>query len=35
MKKRTAVEATKAFSIKQVLRYMDRNPDENIPKILN
>lgn len=34
MKKRTITEATKAFGVKQALKYMDRNPDENIPKIL-
>ena len=35
MKKRTVAEATKAFGVKQALKYIDRNPDANIPKILN
>ena len=35
MKKKTFKESTKAFGVKRVLRYIDRNPDENIPKILN
>ena len=35
MKNRTVAEASKAFGVKQVLKYIDRNPDANIPKILN
>lgn len=35
MSNRTIKESTKAFGVKQVLKYIDRNPDENIPKILN
>ncbi len=35
MKRRTMTEATKAFGVKQALKYMDRSPDVNIPKILN
>jgi len=35
MRKKTFKESTKAFGVKRVLRYIDRNPDENVPKILN
>ncbi len=35
MANRTIVESTKALGVKQVLKYVDRNPDENIPKLLN
>lgn len=35
MADRTFVESTKAIGLKQVLKYIDRNPDENIPKILD
>ena len=32
---RTFSEFSKAFVVRRVLNYMDSNPDENIPKILN
>ena len=35
MSNRTMVESTKAFGVKQVLRYIDKNPDKNIPKLLS
>ena len=35
MSDRTIMESTKALGVKQVLKYVDRNPDENIPKLLN
>lgn len=35
MSNRTMVESTKAFGVKQVLRYIDKNPDNNIPKLLS
>ena len=35
MSDRTILESTKALGVKQVLKYVDRNPDENIPKLLN
>ena len=35
MANRTIIESTKALGVKQVLKYIDRNPDENIPKVLN
>jgi MoaA/NifB/PqqE/SkfB family radical SAM enzyme len=35
MKRRTIKEIVKAFSVRRVLRYMNRNPEKNIPKILN
>ena len=35
MSSRTMVESTKALGVKQVLRYIDKNPDKNIPKLLS
>ena len=35
MSNRTMVESTKALGVKQVLRYIDKNPDKNIPKLLS
>jgi len=35
MSNRTVMESTKAFGVKQVLKYLDRNPEENIPKALS
>ena len=35
MSDRTIVESTKALGVKQLLKYVNRNPDENIPKLLN
>lgn len=35
MAKRTLKENIKSFGVKRVLHYVDRNPEKNIPKILN
>ena len=35
MSEKTLIENIKSFGLKQVIHYMDKNPDENIPKILN
>jgi len=35
MKKLTFSERMKAFGIRRVIRYMDKDPDENIPKIID
>jgi MoaA/NifB/PqqE/SkfB family radical SAM enzyme len=35
MREKTTMESLKAFGLKQVISYMDRDPDANIPKILN
>ena len=35
MREKTTMESMKAFGLKQVISYMDRNPDTNIPKVLN
>ncbi len=35
MEKKTTIESIKAFGLKQAISYMDKDPDTNIPKILN
>ncbi len=35
MSRRTIKETAAAFSVKQALKYIDKNPEENIPKLLN
>lgn len=35
MNNRTATEKIKAFGVKQVLSYMDKDPDKNVPKLLD
>jgi len=35
MAKRTLTENIKSFGVRRVLHYVDRNPEKNIPKILN
>jgi len=33
--KKTVIECVETFGLKRVISYMDKDPDENIPKILN
>lgn len=35
MRRKTLAETSKAFGVKQVLKYVNRNPEKNIPKILH
>ncbi len=35
MRGKTTMESLKAFGLKQVISYMDRDPDANIPKVLS